>query len=293
MIEFRKPELSDREWVLPLLKLSDFRGCEYTFGNNYVWRNAFDLSIARYKNFYIVKNKSGFFFPSGKGDIAEVLGELEGYCREKDIPFVISSSNTLSMMTLKEIYGEKAEVTANTDDFDYIYRYEDLTELKGKKYHQKRNHIARFSENNWSYEEISPENIGECLEMNEEWLRRSGSENGRAEESAVAAESLMHFNELGYIGGILRVDGKIQAFTFGEPLNSDTFNVHVEKALTDYQGAYPMINRQFLLNSVHGFKFVNREEDTGEENLRKAKLSYYPCFMEEKFTVKIVSTKGR
>ena len=125
--------------------------------------------------------------------------------------------------------------------------------------------------------------------MNEEWLRRSGGENGRAEESAVAAESLMHFNELGYIGGILRVDGKIQAFTFGEPLNSDTFNVHVEKALTDYQGAYPMINRQFLLNSVHGFKFVNREEDTGEENLRKAKLSYYPCFMEEKFTVKVAS----
>ena len=66
MIDFKKPELSDREWVLPLLKLSDFRGCEYTFGNNYVWRNAFDISIARYKNFYIVKSGDGFFFPAGK-----------------------------------------------------------------------------------------------------------------------------------------------------------------------------------------------------------------------------------
>lgn len=289
MIEFRRPELSDREWILPLLKLSDFRGCEYTFGNNYVWQNAFGLTISRYKNFYIVKSDKGFFFPAGKGDIAEVLSVLEEYCNNAGIPFVISSSNTLSMMTLTEIYGERAEVSANTNDFDYIYRYEDLTELKGKKYHQKRNHIARFSENNWSYEEINPDNIGECIEMNEEWLRRSGTENGRAEESAVVKLSLEHFGELGYVGGILRVDGRIQAFTFGEPLNSDTFNVHVEKAFTDFQGAYPMINRQFLLNSVHGYKYINREEDMGEENLRKAKLSYYPCFMEEKFTVKVAS----
>ena len=289
MIEFRRPELSDREWILPLLKLSDFRGCEYTFGNNYVWQNAFGLTISRYKNFYIVKSDKGFFFPAGKGDIAEVLSVLEEYCNNAGIPFVISSSNTLSMMTLTEIYGERAEVSANTNDFDYIYRYEDLTELKGKKYHQKRNHIARFSENNWSYEEINSDNIGECIEMNDEWLRRSGTENGRAEESAVVKLSLEHFGELGYVGGILRVDGRIQAFTFGEPLNSDTFNVHVEKAFTDFQGAYPMINRQFLLNSVHGYKYINREEDMGEENLRKAKLSYYPCFMEEKFTVKVAS----
>lgn len=289
MIEFKKPELSDREWVLPLLKLSDFRGCEYTFGNNYVWQDVYGITIARYKNFYIVKTGRGFFYPAGKGDIAEVLSELESYCKEKEIPFVISSAGTLPMMTLKEIYGDRTEISVDTDDFDYIYRYEDLTELKGKKYHQKRNHIARFSENNWSYEEINGNNIQECIEMNEEWLRRSGAENGKAEESAVVRKSLEHFSELGYIGGILRVDGRIQAFTFGEPLNSDTFNVHVEKAFTDYQGAYPMINRQFLLNSVHGFKFINREEDTGEENLRKAKLSYYPCFMEEKFAVKVAS----
>ena len=289
MIEFRRPELSDREWILPLLKLSDFRGCEYTFGNNYVWQNAFGLTISRYKNFYIVKSDKGFFFPAGKGDIAEVLSVLEEYCNNAGIPFVISSSNTLSMMTLTEIYGERAEVSANTNDFDYIYRYEDLTELKGKKYHQKRNHIARFSENNWSYEEINSDNIGECIEMNDEWLRRSGTENGRAEESGVVRLSLDHFGELGYVGGILRVVGRIQAFTFGETLNSDTFNVHVEKAFTDFQGAYPMINRQFLLNSVHGYKFINREEDMGEENLRKAKLSYYPCFMEEKFTIKVAS----
>ncbi len=291
MIEFRKPLLSDKDWIQTLLGYSDFRGCEYTFGNNYVWQDIFDIEISRYKDFYIVKTGSGFFFPSGRGDIAEVLFVLEEYCRSNGLPFTICSSDKVSMMTLLEIYGDRAEAEPNTDEFDYIYSYQELTELKGKKYHAKRNHIARFSENDWSYEEIDRENIAECIEMNGEWCRRNLSDDtGKNDESDVVRRSLGEFFELGYKGGLLRVNGKVQAFTFGEPLNSDTFNVHVEKALTDFQGAYPMINRQFLLNSVHGFRFVNREEDMGEENLRKAKLSYYPVFMEEKFTVRI---KGR
>ncbi len=289
MLEFREIKLSDKEWIQTLLKESDFRGCEYTFGNNYVWRDVFGLRIARYKDFYIVKASDGFFFPSGSGDLAELLGEISEYCEESGTPFVFSSCNRLSMLTLTEVYGDRAKVSEYPDFFDYIYSYDDLTQLRGKKYHAKRNHIARFSENNWSYEEITPENINECIEMNKEWVRRNLSEENPdvAEEGKIVEESLRNFEALGYIGGLIRVNGIIQAFTFGEPINSDTFNVHVEKALTDFQGAYPMINRQFLINSVHGYRYINREEDMGKENLRKAKQSYYPCFMEEKFRVEI------
>ena len=82
---------------------------------------------------------------------------------------------------------------------------------------------------------------------------------------------------------MIRVDGKIQAFTYGEKQNSDTFVVHVEKALTDYQGAYPMINNQFILHECGGYEYINREEDMGEKNLRKAKLSYHPVFLKKNF----------
>ncbi|MGN0618877.1 MAG: DUF2156 domain-containing protein [Ruminiclostridium sp.] len=289
MLEFRDIELSDKEWIDPLLKKSDFRGCEYTFGNNYCWRQIYGIKIARFKDFYIVKSEEGFFFPAGSGDIAEVLSEMKSYCTKNSIPFVISSCGKLQMLTVSEMYGKSAEISTNPDFYDYIYSYQDLTELKGKKYHGKRNHIARFSENDWSYEEITPENIGECAEMNEEWCRRNDCVNnlGILDESSAVRTGLKNFWQLGYIGGLIRVNGKIQAFTFGEPVNSDTFVVHVEKAFTDYQGAYPMINRQFLLNSVHGYRYINREEDMGEENLRKAKQSYYPCFMEEKFRITI------
>ena len=279
MLEFRPVLLSDKKWADELLRLSDFRGCEYTFGNNFCWQNIYDIRICRYKDFYLLKNKNGFFFPAGKGDIAEVIAEIGHYCKNEGISFNFTTMNKLSMLELKEMYGGRAEV----------YSYEDLTELKGKKYHAKRNHIARFSESNWSYEEINSINLSECMEMNEEWCRRNNCMGNadKAEEICAVRVGLENYEALGYTGGLIRVNGTVQAFTFGEQTNSDTFVVHVEKAFTDFQGAYPMINKQFLANSVHGAKYVNREEDMGEENLRKAKLSYYPCFMEEKFRVRI------
>lgn len=289
MLEFRPVLLSDKKWADELLALSDFRGCEYTFGNNFCWQNIYDIKICRYKDFYLLKNSNGFFFPAGKGDIAEVISEMGNYCKNEGIPFVFTTMNKLSMLELKEMYGSRAEVSTNPDYYDYIYSYEDLTELKGKKYHAKRNHIARFSDNNWSFEEIDSSNIAECMEMNDEWCRRNNCMGNadKAEEICAVRVGLQNFEALGYKGGLIRVNGQIQAFSFGEQANSDTFVVHVEKAFTDFQGAYPMINRQFLLNCVHNAKYVNREEDMGEENLRKAKQSYYPCFMEEKFRIRI------
>ncbi len=289
MLEFRDITLSDKEWIDGLLACSDFRGCEYTFGNNFCWRNIYGIKICRYKDFYLIKNNNGFFFPAGKGDIAEVIAEIGHYCKENSLPLNFTTMDKLSMLTLSEMYGERAEITTNPDYYDYIYSYEDLTELKGKKYHGKRNHIARFSENDWSYEEINEKNIDECKAMNEEWCNRNDCINNidKAEEICAVREGLDNFAALGYIGGLIRVNGTVQAYSFGERVNSDTFVVHVEKAFTDFQGAYPMINRQFLLNSVKDVRFINREEDMGEEGLRKAKQSYYPVFMEEKFRVNI------
>ena len=75
---------------------------------------------------------------------------------------------------------------------------------------------------------------------------------------------------------------KIVAFTVGEELCKDTFVVHIEKAFADVQGAYPMINQQFVEHECMDYTYVNREDDAGEEGLRKAKLSYRPAFLEEK-----------
>ena len=95
--------------------------------------------------------------------------------------------------------------------------------------------------------------------------------------------------ELDLTGGVLRVDGEVVAFTMGEPICSDTFVVHIEKAFANVDGAYAMINQQFVEHECMNYTYVNSEEDTGAEGLRKAKLSYRPVFLVEKG---IVTEKG-
>ena len=101
-------------------------------------------------------------------------------------------------------------------------------------------------------------------------------------EMCVSLNSLRLYKELGFKGGGLRNGEKIVAFTVGEELCKDTFVVHIEKAFADVQGAYPMINQQFVEHECMDYTYVNREDDAGEEGLRKAKLSYRPAFLEEK-----------
>ena len=120
------------------------------------------------------------------------------------------------------------------------------------------------------------------------WRNRNGCEDGdegKLAEVCVTLNSLRLMKELHLTGGCLRVGGKVTAFTIGERLCSDTFVVHIEKALTEIEGAYPMINQQFVQHAMEGYTYVNREEDTGDEGLRQAKLSYRPVFLVEKGVV--------
>ena len=301
-MDFKRIEITDRARAVELLAHSGFRGCEYTFGNNFVWRNFYNVEIAFEEGFYFCKfgreNDVKFSYPAGRCSSAdgsmkravELLGE---YCREKGTKLVISANSEV-MRQLLELYPDsKAEYSRDTSD--YIYLAEDLAELKGKKYHSKRNHLNRFYENDWSFEPLTADNMAECMEMNERWCGENidcevisdADRSSKMDEQCIVLCSFKYFNELGYIGGVLRVDGKVQAFTFGEPSSEDCFVVHVEKALKDYQGAYTAINREFVKSLDGRYKYINREEDTGAENLRKAKLSYHPVFLEDKYFVKI------
>lgn len=289
MLELREIQLSDKYWIKELLSYSDYRGCEYSFGNNYAWRNVYDIKIGRFKDFYIVKSNGEFIFPAGKGNITELIDHLKEYCRFHGEELTFCSSDKSVAERLRELYANEVEISSNRDYFDYIYSFEDLAALSGKKYHSKRNFINRFKQSqDWSYEAITAENIDECKEMNKRWCEANecSLSLAKTEESCAVENGLNNFFELDFEGGLLRVGGKVQAFTFGERLNSDTFVVHVEKAMTEITGAYPMINYEFVNHLRKEFTYINREEDMGEPNLRKAKESYRPVFMQEKFQIR-------
>jgi hypothetical protein len=291
MLEFKKPEIQDRQWVQELTRQSDFRGCEYTFGNTYMWSPFYDIQLARYKDFYLVKNRYGFLFPAGSGDIREIVCILQEYCA--DTPLRFTNTDRKNLEFLKGLYGDSIEVSTNRDFYDYVYEFDTLSRLCGKRLHSKRNHLNRFYENDWKFEPITPCNIEEVTAMHNNWCdeRDIYSDPDKLREAQAVIRGLECFFELGLVGGIIRVDGVIQAYTFGESVGNsanDTFVVHVEKAFTEFQGTYAAINREFVNYACGDYLYINREEDMGAENLRKAKMSYCPTFFVEKYRVKFL-----
>ena len=297
MLGFRRIELSDKTWVEPLLAKGNQRGSEYTFSNNFIYRKIYSVEIAQMDQYYIVfagRNDENYtpsyLYPSGSGDIKPVIQALRQDAKRRGIAFRMHGITNENQALIETLFPDEFDFTPTRDSFDYIYKSESLITLSGKKLHSKRNFINRFktvNEGNWSYEAITPENLDECWKMNVLWCEKygCGEDPELMEEACAVRNCFNNFQALGLLGGLLRLDGKIVAFTMGRPLNSDTFIVHIEKAFSDVPGAYPMINQQFVTHNCADFEYVNREDDVGDEGLRKAKLSYKPAILLEKFAL--------
>jgi len=187
---------------------------------------------------------------------------------------------------MEEHYPDKFSFSFLRDYSDYLYNTQDLIFLQGKKYQSKRNHINKFKKMyNYQYINMNQDDIPECIDMHRQWAALH-CEKGNTQlngDSCATLKALQLFNKLDFKGGVLRVDGKIAAFTLGQAINNSTFDICVEKALPDYEGAYSMINQQFLKHQASAYTYVNREDDVGEEGLRKAKLSYHPAQLINKY----------
>ena len=125
----------------------------------------------------------------------------------------------------------------------------------------------------------------EIFIMECKWYKANNGDNDEEElndERRSLTYALHHFDSLSLIGGALRVDNEIIAFSFGAPINHNTFGVHVEKADVNFDGAYTVINQEFASHLPEQYTYVNREEDLGIPGLRQAKLSYQPTILLEK-----------
>ncbi|NHA71450.1 DUF2156 domain-containing protein, partial [Helicobacter pylori] len=187
---------------------------------------------------------------------------------------------------LKDNFVGVFDFTYNRDRSDYVYSIEELIALKGKKYHKKKNHLNQFLTNcaNFIYEKISPQNRKEVLEASQEWFLESQTDDiGLINENKGIQSVLENYESLDVKGGLVRVNGEIVSFSFGEVLNEESALIHIEKARADIAGAYQIINQQLLLNEFSHLTYANREEDLGLEGLRRSKMSYNPVFLIDKY----------
>jgi len=297
MLKFNPITLDDKDWITEYYKKRNSGAATYSFAVNYTWNHAYPTEVCEMDNMFFVKTKIGenysFLCPMGDGDFKNAINRLTQYCKENSFTLRIHGILEEDKQKFTEIFGDNLEFKGSRDGAEYVYLREDLAELKGKKYHAKRNHINRFFETPWSYERITKDNIGECEEMLRQWCRLNSclEDESKADEGCAAMKTLKHFFDLDLKGALLRQNGKVVAYTIGEDIGNSTFAVHFEKAFSDVQGAYPAINQLFVKNETEGFKYINREEDVGSEGLRKAKLSYHPVFLLEKFRIVLEELK--
>lgn len=290
MLEFRDIDISDKEHINNCLKASDFMGCEYTFANNMAWKRLADSKITFYKDFYIVcsqtdNNTPYFVFPSGSGSYAEVFGELRRYTDSIGVPLIITGVTRQYLPVFSSLFPDKFTVEYDRDGSDYIYLTSDLIHLEGKKFHSKRNHLLHFRSLDYEFSMIQEKDFDDCISFcTEDYNNKFHDYSSVAEQYAINTY-FNYFGELGLTGGIIRIGGKVSAVTIGERLNSDTFSVHIEKADRSFSGIYTAINNLFVSTAAQDCTYVNREEDLGIEGLRKAKLSYHPAFLLDKYII--------
>ena len=291
MLEFKKPELSDKIWVDECLKHAGSMSCEYTFGNTFVWADSYNSEICRYKNFFICRWSFGdsvsYSLPLGEGDFTDAVNQIILDAKQHGVKARIYGVTSGYLGLLQEAFTGKFKYKFNDAFNDYIYSTEKMANLSGKKYHGKRNHITNFKKNNpdWKFETISRDNIAECIELHKKWLEDRDDSNNEdyEEEFSAVLTAFENYEELGFVGGLIRVGGEVIAYTMGEPHPAGRcFVSHFEKAPSDIQGAYAIINQEFTLNCLLDYEYVNREEDLGLEGLRRAKQSYHPEIILEK-----------
>lgn len=295
ILEFKKPEIEDYDKIIKYISPFAEGGmcCEGTPITLFLWRNYYHQKIAFLDDMLFIslgEEQDIYLLPFAK-DMEKAVNILKNQDKNINAPLVFLAADGERFENFKSVFGESYSYEESREDYEYIYSTQKLKDLKGKKFHSKRNHISAFTKaNDWSYETITSAILPEIFEMADLWMAsaKENSEDSQSieVENAAIKEILPEMDQLNIKGGCIRVSGKIVAFTFGSAINSKVFDIHIEKALPEYRTAYTLINREFISHELNNFEFVNREDDMGLEGLRKAKLSYHPDILLKKYIVK-------
>lgn len=295
-IPFKPITLDDKEVITSFTIPSDYRNCDFSFANMCSWRFLYDSEFAVIDGFLLIrfwiedKSRVAYMMPVGAENQPEGLKKAIGWLEEDSLeqghPLCMLGITPDAKEVLEQVLPGGFFYIPERDYADYIYLRENLAFLKGKKYQSKRNHINNFKKQYvYEYIPITPDIVPQCLLLECKWYKSNHTDEDEEElsdERRSLTYALHHFDALGLAGGAIRVAGEIVAFSFGAPINHNTFGVHVEKADVLYDGAYTVINQEFASHLSEEYIYVNREEDLGIEGLRRAKLSYNPIILLEK-----------
>ena len=294
MLTFERITADNIHQVAKFFKYKISRTSDYTIGAMYMWRDFYETSFAIFDHMILYKvkflNRVSFTFPVGSGSLEKTLEALKEYCKANNIPQWFCTVPEEAVPILVDQYHGTIPGNPSRDWADYLYKAEDLAQLAGRRYSGQRNHINKFKKlfPNYQYHQITKDNLDQVIDFLQIYQKKYMKEASlAAEELARSLELLPYIHDFGLPGGYIEVEGSIVAMAVGE-IVKDTLYVHIEKANREYPGSYQMIVKEFAKNTItEDIKYINREEDVGDEGLRTSKLSYHPEKLLDKYCVLI------
>jgi hypothetical protein len=293
--EFKPLGLEDREIFRQFLWDYQPETSELTFTNLFIWKDFYNFAWSVDRDWLLIigdspDRGSWTLLPVGPAARVETCKNLLQWLEETKGIKSPGIERADSRLVAELAHDSRFLSEPARDHFDYVYRSEDLIQLRGNRYQGQRNHIQHFKRSYASsYEPLQERHISACLDLAEKWCAQKKCAEDlslQGEWEAVKA-CLQNFPDFDLQGGVIQINGNVEAFTLGELLNKATAVVHIEKANPLISGLYAVINQEFCRHSWSQVPFINREQDLGLPGLRTAKMSYHPHHLVEKFRIRL------
>lgn len=293
MLTFQPFHIEDKPLIDAFVKPHGFQCSELTFTNMIMWGQDDKITWCAQDDVLYIRLQFGgkhppFMFPPIPKDLdmdyEKAITPAVQYFHANGAEPRFRSVNGVFVDLFRK-FCPQFTLSPDRNTFDYVYLAEDLINLSGRKYHGKRNHIHQFaSQYSYEYRPLTVDMADDCMKLYLSWLQEKDiMEPGILGEMKAIQFLLPNLDELHIKGGTIFINGQLRAFTIGEQINADTALIHIEKADAAYIGLYALINQQFAEHTWSNMTYINREEDMGIPGMRKAKLSYRPVKLIEKF----------
>ncbi len=286
--------LEDRDWFDARLAAHPLPGdplAAYSFPYHVIWQDLFRYEWMELEGHccLLASNQEGSFLalpPIGPDPCGPAMAQAFAFLSERNkvlaLTRIENAPESLAKRCRETGYSVKHKAQ------DYIYRRADLVGLHGDHYKSQRvayNHCVKESRPVFRAYRSEDEKV--CLALFRRW-REGVKQDGvsdLARHLAADAESahrqgIGHAVELGLVGRVAEVEGRVAAYTFGYPLNAQTFCVLFEISDRAVKGLSQHIFREFC-RELEGYELINTMDDSGLDGLRRAKLSYHPIKLVE------------
>lgn len=293
MLEPKRLTHDNADEIREYLKYSDKYMSLAKFPTLYLWHEHTELAYDIKDDFLFLfecKFNNTAMMPYGTGDLEKAMYSLEEYCKKTSRIGRLYCVGEEDKNKIEQIIPGRYEISEFRAFFEYVYNRDDLAEMQGKRYSKKRNHINKFLrayEDYYEYCTISADDISELEAVIDAWCIKNDCGPGDTSkfEKRAIIKLLENNKGIEYRGGAIRINGNIEAFALGGKITDDMAVVYFEKADTEFDGIYTMLNKLYIANEWQDVKYINRQEDMGSAGLRKSKLSYYPDFMVKNYSM--------